>query len=161
MSKAQLGALLHLYILHSRNLASPLLWFCISAGDGWERLDALFPVSQPISARLYSLCSSCLCLRIALFRPLSATWNSIPRCRWPFLRTIFSFSRLHPLVLNLQPFHPRLQPLNWRLHLLRQYLHPFLRQGTRLVTSLGHHRHFYRQLYRQINQFYSISSGLS
>jgi hypothetical protein len=31
---------------------------------------------------------------------------------------------------------------------LRQYLHPFLRQGTRLVTSLGHHRHFYRQLYR-------------
>lgn len=61
-------------------------------------------------------------------------------------------SLLYPLALNLQPLHPRSQPLNWRLHLLHQYLHPFLRLVTRLVTKLGtswgHYRHFYRQLYR-------------
>ena len=113
------------YVPATNDLATPLLWFYISAGDGWERLDALFPVSRTVEARLCSLCSSCLCLRIALFRPLSAMWNNIPECRWPFLRMRFSSSglqlflrRLHPLVPNLQPFHPRLQPLNWRLLLL-------------------------------------------
>ena len=157
------------YFLYSSSfsVATIFLWFGISAGDGWVHRDTPFPVSQPISARLCSLCSSCLCLRIALFRPLSATWNNIPECRWPFLRTRFSSSglqlflrRLQPLVPNLQPFHPRLQPLNWRLHLLHQYLHPFLRLGTRLVTKLGtswgHHRQLYRQFYRHSHWHNSV-----
>ena len=60
-----------------------------------------------------------------------------------FLQNIITFmpfsSLLYPLAPNSQPFHPRLQPLNWRLHLLHQYLHPFLRLVTRLGTNWGHY----------------------
>ena len=78
-----------------------------------------------------------------------------------FLLSGISFLwRLHPLVSNLQPFHPRLQPLSRRLHLLHQYLHPFLRLVTKLVTRLGIELGtswgLYRQLYRQFYRHFSI-----